>query len=30
MAGSINRPSVKDIKFDLNTLKLIKNYYLEF
>ena len=29
MAGSINRPSVKDIKFDLNTLKLIKNYYLE-
>ena len=29
MAGSINSPSVKDIKFDLNTLKLIKNYYLE-
>lgn len=29
MAGSINRPSIKDIKFDINTLSLIKKYYLE-
>ena len=29
MAGSIIRPSIKDIKFDLNTIKLIKDYYLE-
>ena len=29
MAGNIKRPSVKDIKFDLTTIKLIKNYFLE-
>ena len=29
MLGSVNRPSLKDIKFDLETIKLIKNYFLE-
>ena len=29
MAGYVKRPSVKDIKFDLNTLKLIKNFALD-
>ena len=29
MAGHVKRPSVKDIKFDLNTLKLIKNFALD-
>jgi DUF1009 family protein len=29
MAGSISRPSIKDIKFDLNTLSIIKEYLLE-
>ena len=29
MAGSINRPSISDIEFDVSTLSLIKKYYLE-
>ena len=29
MAGNINRPSIKDINFDLNTLKIIKNFALD-
>ena len=29
MAGKISRPSIKDIKFDFNTIGLIKDYYLE-
>tara|TARA_B100000965_G_C19501412_1_gene717620 strand:- start:186 stop:1007 length:822 start_codon:yes stop_codon:yes gene_type:complete len=29
MAGNITRPSLKDIKFDLSTISLIKNYLLE-
>jgi DUF1009 family protein len=29
MAGNIKRPSMKDIKFDLTTIKLIKNFLLE-
>jgi len=29
MLGKITRPSIKDIKFDLNTINLIKNYLLE-
>ena len=29
MAGNILRPSIKDINFDLNTIKLIKDYFLE-
>ena len=29
MAGNISRPSIKDIKFDFNTLALIKEYFLE-
>ena len=29
MAGSVKRPSIKDLKFDLNTFKLIKNYSLQ-
>ena len=28
MAGKVKRPSIKDINFDLNTLKLIKNFAL--
>lgn len=29
MAGKISRPSIKDLKFDLTTLSLIKDYLLE-
>jgi len=29
MVGKISRPTIKDIKFDLNTIKLIKEYFLE-
>ena len=29
MAGKISRPSIKDIKFDLKTLSLIKDFLLE-
>ena len=29
MIGKVNRPSVKDIKFDIDTLKFIKDYFLE-
>jgi len=29
MAGNVKRPSIKDIKFDLNTLKIIKKYLLQ-
>ena len=29
MAGNIHRPSIKDIKFDIDTIKLIKSYLLE-
>ena len=29
MVGNIKRPSIKDIKFDLKTLKLIKNFALD-
>ena len=29
MVGKIKRPSISEIKFDLTTLNLIKNYYLE-
>ena len=29
MAGNITRPSIKDIDFDLNVLKLIKNFALD-
>ena len=29
MVGCVKRPSIKDIKFDINTLKLIKNYALD-
>ena len=29
MVGKISRPTLKDIKFDLNTINLIKNYLLE-
>ena len=29
MAGKIKRPSIRDINFDLTTLKLIKNYALK-
>ena len=29
MAGNIDRPSIKDIKFDFHSLKLIKNAKLE-
>ena len=29
MAGHIARPSIKDIDFDLNALKLIKNFTLD-
>ena len=29
MAGHVKRPSLKDIKFDFNTLKLIKNFSLD-
>lgn len=29
MAGKVLRPSVRDIKFDLNTISLIKEYFLE-
>lgn len=29
MAGNINRPSIKDIKFDIKTIGLIKDYLLE-
>jgi len=29
MAGKISRPSLRDINFDLTTLGLIKNYFLE-
>ena len=29
MVGKISRPSIRDIKFDLNTISLIKDYFLE-
>ena len=29
MAGTVKRPSIKDINFDYNTLKLIKNFALD-
>jgi len=29
MIGKVNRPSLKDIKFDIDTLKFIKDYFLE-
>ena len=29
MAGFVKRPSIKDIKFDYKTLKLIKDYTLQ-
>ena len=29
MVGKVSRPSIKDIKFDLNTLSLIKDFFLE-
>ena len=29
MAGMVTRPSIKDIKFDIQTLSLIKDYFLE-
>ena len=29
MAGKILRPTIRDIKFDLNTISLIKEYFLE-
>ena len=29
MIGKVNRPSIKDIKFDIDTLKFIKDYFLE-
>lgn len=29
MVGKVIRPSIKDIKFDLNTLSLIKDFFLE-
>ncbi len=29
MAGNVSRPSLKEIKFDLSTLSLIKDYFLE-
>lgn len=29
MAGKISRPSLKDLNFDFNTMKLIKNFLLE-
>ena len=29
MVGKISRPSIRDINFDLTTLGLIKNYFLE-
>jgi len=29
MAGSIKRPSIKDLKFDLNTFRIIKNYSMQ-
>ena len=29
MAGYVERPSIKDISFDINTIKLIKNYALD-
>jgi len=29
MAGKIVRPSIKDIKFDFNTIKIIKEFFLE-
>tara|TARA_B110000196_G_scaffold236090_1_gene204552 strand:+ start:1511 stop:1807 length:297 start_codon:yes stop_codon:yes gene_type:complete len=27
MVGKVSRPSIKDIKFDLNTLSLIKDFF---
>ena len=30
MAGHVTRPSIKDINFDLNTLKLIKIFSLDY
>ena len=29
MVGKVNRPSIKDVKFDLNTLSIIKDFLLE-
>ncbi len=29
LAGGISRPSIKDVKFDLKTISLIKDYFLE-
>ena len=29
LIGKVNRPSIKDIKFDIDTLKFIKDYFLE-
>ena len=29
MIGKVNRPSLKDIKFDIDTVKFIKDYFLE-
>ena len=29
MLGKVNRPSIKDIKFDIETVRVIKNYFLE-
>jgi len=29
MIGRVQRPSIKDIKFDIETVKFIKNYFLE-
>ena len=29
MAGNVKRPSLKDIKFDLSTIKLIKEFSLQ-
>ena len=29
LVGKISRPAIKDIKFDLNTIKIIKDYILE-
>ena len=29
MLGKVNRPSLKDIKFDIDTVKFIKNNFFE-
>ena len=29
MLGKVNRPSIKDIKFDIDTIKFVKNHFLE-